>query len=160
MERIPDRPTSVEAQEALLSVNDAASRLANYVGSPWWLYPLQGVAVAAFVIGIGFSKVNTAPATSGFVVAIILFCTLPLIQQTPTRAVFDVYTHRGSRGLAPIYVSSLFALSATAVWTLSTAGPSFAWVVYLAAGAGLLLTITMGPLMDRRLAHAIRAGRR
>lgn len=158
MERIPVRPTATEAQEALVSINEARSRLANYVRSPWWLYPIQGIGVAAFIIGIGFSKVDTVLGTTALAVAIVLFCALPLLQQTPSRAVFDVYTHKGSRGLAAIYACLLLILTVTAVWFLSTAGPSFAWVVYVAAAAGLILTVAMGPLMDNRLERAIRVG--
>lgn len=72
--------------------------------------------------------------------------------------VFDVYTHRGSRGLALIYVLLLLVLAVAAVWAMSTAGRPLMWAVYAAAVMALLLTVVMGPRMDARLERAIRAG--
>lgn len=158
MENIPDSPTPAEAQEALSSIEESKSRLADHVKSPWWLYPVQGIGVAAFIVGIAFSKYDIGFGSTALVIAIMLFCILPLLQQTPKRVIFDVYTHRSTRGLAVIYVLLLLALVVAAVWVLSAAGPVFAWAVFLAAGAGLALTVIIGPLMDTRLEHAIRAG--
>ncbi|WP_181149802.1 hypothetical protein [Arthrobacter sp. MYb227] len=47
-----------------------------------------------------------------------------------------------------------------AVWVLSATGPAVTWAVYLAAGLGLILTMVIGPLMDTRFEHAIRAEHR
>lgn len=128
--------------------------------SPWWLYPVQGIGVAAFLVGNSFSKYGISFGSTALVIAIMLFCILPLLQQTPKRVIFDVYTHRGSRGLALIYVLLLLVLAVTAVWVLSAVGSGFAWVVYLATMAGLVLTVIIGPLMDTRLERAIRTGHR
>lgn len=160
MEKNPDSPTPAEAREALSSIEESKSHLADHVKSPWWLYPVQGIGVAAFIVGIAFSKHDIALGTTALVIAIMLFCILPLLQQTPKRVIFDVYTHRSTRGLAMIYVLLLLALAVAAVWVFSAAGPVFAWTVYLAAGAGLLLTVIIGPIMDTRLERAIRAGHR
>lgn len=160
MEKSQDFPTPAEAQEALASIDESKSRLAGHVKSPWWLYPVQGIGVAAFMVGIAFSKYDIAFGSTALVIAIMLFCILPLLQQTPTRVIFDVYTHRGSRGLAMIYVLLLLVLTVAAVWVVAAAGPVFAWAVYLAAAAGLVLTVIIGPLMDTRLERAIRAGLR
>lgn len=159
MEKLPEVPSSAEAREALASIEESKSRLADYVKSPWWLYPLQGIGVAAFIVGLAFSKYDITLGSTALVVAIILFCMLPLLQRAPARVVFDVYTHRGSRGLAAIYVVLLMGLAVAAVWVFSAAGSSFAWAVYVAAVAGLVLTAVIGPLMDARLERAIRARR-
>lgn len=160
MEKIPDSLTAAEAQEALSSIEESKSHLADLVRSPWWLYPAQGIGVAAFIVGIAVSKYDIALGSTALVIAILLFCILPLLQQSPSRVIFDVYTHRSTRGLASIYVLLLLSLAAAAVWALSAAGPDSAWAVYLAAVAGLMLTVIIGPLMDTRLERAIRAGRR
>lgn len=160
MENHPKLPTAEEAQEALVAIEESKSRLADYVKSLWWVYPVQGIGVAAFIVGIAFSKYDIAFGSAALVIAIMLFCILPLLQQTTPRAIFDVYTHRSTRGLALIYVLILLVLAVAAVWALSAAGPGFSWAVYLAAGAGLVLTVIIGPLMDTRLERAIRAGHR
>ncbi len=134
--------------------------MSDHVKSPWWLYPVQGIGVAAFIVGIAFSKYDIALGSTALVIAILLFCILPLLQQTPTRIIFDVYTHRSTRRLASIYVLLLLSLAAAAVWAFSSAGHDFAWAVYLAAGAGLGLTVIIGPLMDTRLERAVRASHR
>lgn len=160
MEKNPDSLTPAEAQEALSSLEESKSRLADHVKSPWWLYPVQGLGVAAFIVGLAFSKYDIAFGSTALVIAIVLFCILPLLQQTPKRVIFDVYTHRSTRGLALIYALTLVALAVASVWVLSAANSVFVWAVYLAAGTSLVLTVIVGPLMDTRLERAIRAGLR
>lgn len=160
MENPPESPTPEEAQEALASIGESKSHLADHVKSPWWLYPAQGIGVAAFIVGIAFSKYDTAFGSTAIVISIMLFCIVPLLQKKPSRVIFDVYTHRSTRGLALSYALLLLVLAVVALWALSAGGPLFAGAVYLAAGAALVLTVIMGPLMDDCLERAIRAGHR
>jgi hypothetical protein len=157
MENAEDRPSAAEAQAALESVAESRMTLAPYVRSPWWLYPAQGVGTAAFVVGLAFTTSHPAWGTSLLAVAIVVLGVLPMVQQRPGRLVLDVYTHRGSRGSALVYVL-LFALVVATALVLN-AYVTADWIVYLAGAAAFVLTVVMGPIMDSRLERAIRAGR-
>ena len=157
METAADRPNAAEAQAALDSVAESRKTLAPYVRSPWWLYPAQGVGTAAFVVGLAFTTSHPAWGTSLLAVAIVVLGVLPMVQQRPGRVVLDVYTHRGSRGSALLYVLLFGLVVATAL--VLNAYVTEDWIVYVAGAAAFLLTVVMGPVMDARLERAIRAGR-
>jgi len=157
METTPARPTAAEAQAALDSVAESRKTLAPYVRSPWWLYPAQGLGTAAFVIGLAFTATHPSWGTSILAVAIVVLSVLPMLQQRPGRVVLDVYTHRGSRGTALVYVLIFGLVVATAL--VLNAYTAADWIVYLAGAASFVLTVVMGPIMDARLERAIRDGR-
>ena len=157
METTPARPSAAEAQAALDSVAESRQTLAPYVRSPWWLYPAQGLGTAAFIVGLAFSTTHPAWGTSLLAVAVVVFCVLPMLQQRPGRVVLDVYTHRGSRSSALVYLL-LFALVVAAALVLY-AYTAADWIVYLAGAVSLLLTVVMGPVMDAQLERSMRNGR-
>lgn len=152
------RPTPAEAREALHSVAESRKTLAPYVRSPWWLYPAQGAGTAAFIIGLALSSTDTALGSGILVVAIAIFSLLPMLQRSPGRVVLDVYTHRGCRSTALVYVILFGAIVAAALVLNATVAAS--WIVYTAAATAFVLTVTMGPMMDARLERAIAAGLR
>ena len=146
------RPSPEEARQALESVSASKQALAPHVRSPAWLYPVQGVGMAMFVIGLVFAK-EAGWATGLIAVSGVLFCLLPMLQSRG-RVVVDVYTHPGSRGLAWTYVAVFVLICAAAVvlyWAYSRAE-----IGYGAAVLVLVLTLVAGPRMDARLERALR----
>lgn len=146
------RPDSAEARRALETVYESKHALAAYVRSPVWLYPLQGLGMGLFVIGLVFSK-EDGWGSSLLAVAAVFFCLLPLLQARG-RVVVDVYTHRGSRRLALVYVTA-FALTAVAALVLYSIY-SWTWIAFAAAAISLVLTLVMGPAMEARLERSLR----
>lgn len=145
-------PSADEAKQALQSVNESRQALAGHIRSPAWLYPIQGLAMGLFILGLVFSKDN-GWGSSLLAVTIVIFCLLPLLQSR-SNVVVDVYTHRGSRRLAMIYVAT-FALLTTATLVLYSLY-SWAWLAYGAAVLALVLTLVMGPAIENRLERALR----
>ncbi|HEV7948624.1 MAG TPA: hypothetical protein VGP24_02540 [Glaciihabitans sp.] len=156
METDGSRPTPHEARAALDTVTESRKSLAPFVRSPRWLYPVQGLATAAMLIGLPISLTDYAVGTGLLAFAIIVFSVLPMAQHTPGRVVFDVYTHRGSWRFALLYVIPIILLMVAVL----VFHPIYEadWFVYLAAAIGFLLTVVMGPMLDTRLEHAVRAG--
>lgn len=146
------RPSADEAKRALESVNESRQALAPHVRSPAWLYPVQGLAMGLFIIGLVFSK-DYGWGSGLLAVTVVIFCLLPLLQSRG-RVVVDVYTHPGSRRLAMVYVVTFALIIAAALVLYSFY--SWAWLGYGAAGLALILTLVMGPAMDRRLERALR----
>ncbi|MCQ2000429.1 hypothetical protein [Arthrobacter zhaoxinii] len=146
------RPSAEEARQALESVSQSKQALAPHVRSPAWLYPVQGIGMGVFVIGLVFSK-DAGWASALIAVSGVLFSVLPMLQ-TRSRLVIDVYTHPGSRGLAWTYVAAFALIAVAAVVLYMTF--KLAWIGYGAAVLVLMLTLVMGPAMDARLARALR----
>lgn len=147
------RPSAQEALQALESISDSKQALADHVGSPAWLYPVQGVGMGLFIIGLVLSK-DHGWGFGVLAVSMVIFCVLPLLQ-TRGRMVIDVYTHPASRGLGLVYLTSfaLITVAALALYSLY----SWAWIGFGAAALALVLTLLMGPAMDTRLARALRS---
>lgn len=149
------RPTAREAQQALDSITESKKAVAPFVRSPKWLYPVQGMGMGLFIIGLVFAKENTW-GLAVLTATCILFSLLPMFQAR-RRVVMDVYTHRGSRGLGVVYLASfaLITIAALALYSLFAS----AWLVAGAAVLALVLTLVAGPAMDARLEQAVRDGR-
>lgn len=120
-----------------------------------WLYPVQGLAAASLVLGLGLAPLLEWAA--GFLlIAIALFNLLPAF--APGRRISEVYTHPATRPIAVGYGVFLAAIIAGAlIFFASTANG-----VVLLAGAVLafVATVIFGPLMDATLAAAREKPRR
>lgn len=149
------RPSPDEASQALESITASKQALGDHVRSPVWLYPVQGVGMGLFIIGLVFSK-EGGWASGLIALSAIIFCALPLLQARG-HVVTDVYTHPGSRGLALAYVLSFVLVTAAALALYALF--SWIWAAPAAAVVVLVLTMVMGPAMDARLARALRNGR-
>ena len=148
------RPSPEEARQALTAVSDSQRALGPFVGSPWWLYPAQGLGMGLFIIGLVLSK-SHGWATVVLAVSVIIFCVLPLLQSARSRVILDVYTHRGSRLLGLIYLGLFAAVVAGAL--LLHAVVRADWMVYGAALLVFILTLIFGPAMEARQARWIGA---
>ena len=146
------RPGAEEARRALETVYESKHALAGYVRSPRWMYPLQGLGMGLFVIGLVFSK-EDGWGSSLLAVAAVFFCLLPLLQARG-RVVVDVYTHQGSRMLALVYVTAFVLTAVTALVLYSLL--SWTWIAFAAAALTLILTLFMGPAMEARLERSLR----
>ena len=146
------RPGAEEARRALETVSESKHALAGYVRSPRWMYPLQGLGMGLFVLGLVFSKEN-GWGSSLLAVAAVFFCLLPLLQARG-RVVVDVYTHQGSRKLALVYVTAFVLTAVTALVLYSLY--SWNWIAFVAASLSLILTLFMGPAMEARLEQSLR----
>lgn len=146
------RPSADEAKRALESISESRQALAAHVRSPAWLYPVQGLGMGLFVIGLVFSK-DTGWGSGLLAGTVVIFCLLPLLLSRG-RVVVDVYTHPGSRRLAVVYVAAFALITAAALVLYSLY--AWAWIAYGAAVLVLILTLVMGPAMDERLERALR----
>jgi quinol-cytochrome oxidoreductase complex cytochrome b subunit len=157
METSADRPTPADARDALSAVDETRARVAPFARTPWWLYPIQGVAVVGLIIGMPASRIDVAWGSSLIVATILLLCSVPWLQQRAGRVVMDAFTHPATRVLSWTHAVITIALAVAAIVSVDDRG--LGWVVYAAAGAGFILTVALGRLMDVRLASALRAGR-
>ncbi len=157
METSADRPSPADARDALSAVNETRARVAPFARSPWWLYPVQGVAVAGLVIAMPASKTDVAWGSGLLVAAILLLCSVPWLQQGTGRVVMDAFNHPATRALSWTHAVITIALAVAAIVSADDRG--LGWVVYGAAGVGFIITVVLGRLMDVRLASALRASR-
>ncbi len=147
------RPGPDQAHDALLAVAASRRSLAPFIGSPRWLYPVQGLGMGLFIVGLVLygSRSWAAPALAA---SIVIFCVLPVLQSRRSRVLVDVYTHRGSRAVAAVYVGSFAVLVAAALaWHAATGAD---WLVYLMALLAFVLSLVCGPAMERKLAASVR----
>lgn len=150
------RPSPQEAQQALDIVAESRRALAPFVRSPGWLYPMQGVGMGLFIIGLVlFASHGWAAVALG--TSIIIFCVLPVLQTERSRVILDVYTHPGSRVLGLLYLTCFAVLVAGALVVHAVSGVE--WVAYVAALLAFALTLACGPAMDRKLAASVGASR-
>lgn len=147
------RPGPDQAHDALLAVAASQRSLAPFIGSPRWLYPVQGLGMGLFIVGLALygSRSWAAPALAA---SIVVSCLLPLLQSRRSRVIVDVYTHKGRRVAAAVYLGTFAVLVASALaWHAATAAD---WLVYLMAVLALVLSLVCGPAMERRLAESLR----
>ena len=139
------RPSAAEAREALRAVAESQQALRRFIGSPRWLYPAQGFGIGLFIVGVTLSK-SYGWATSVLALSVIIFCVLPILLSRRSRVTIDVYTHRGSRGPALLYLGALTILIAGALVLHALVGAD--WIVYIAALLAFVLTVILGPAME------------
>lgn len=149
------RPSAAEARDALRTVAESQQALGRFIGPPRWLYPAQGFGIGLFIIGVALSK-SYGWATAVLALSVIIFCVLPLLLSRRSRVTIDVYTHRASRGLALLYLGTVTILIAGALVLHALVGAD--WIVYVAALLAFVLTLTLGPAMEERLASRIGTG--
>lgn len=153
MENHTKRPDPREAAAALDLAAQAPRALAPYVGSPPWLYPLQGVAVATLMLGLAFLQ-DSWFGPAGLALGVALLTVLSMTR-SHGRVSADVYTQPGSRGPAWIYAAVVALLLAGALVVRPLGAPT--WIVFVLAGVALVLTVVVGPRLDRRAAAALAA---
>lgn len=146
------RISAHDARRALDAVVEAKKPLASQSRSPRWLYPVLGLAAAGVVSGMALSKNNPwGPAI--LVTTVVALGLLPMIPRTKARTRVDAFSHPLNKTVVAIYFVVLACMAAAAI-----ALSHLPWVIVLVAPAAFAWTVTVGLLLDKRLARAFRDG--
>jgi hypothetical protein len=138
-----DAPQPIDPVAAMQIANDAQTRMAARVRSPWWVHLLRGVLVAAVVFGL--SGTENSPWLLLGVVGLVALARRRVRQIGISRA--DPERWRYLTLGAPWSLIALFvAVAAMASLVIVRDEPS--WLVVVAVAVAGIVTAATGPLAD------------